>query len=94
MFGRSTGRCSFSTTDVASKGCVRCSLAKSDQDNIDKSDERDFKELAAVLLNASDQKLADLVESGKFQEVHGDGQNEGLQERREGGNPRDRAGPA
>jgi hypothetical protein len=50
-------------------------FAKSNQDNIDKSDERDFKELAAVLLNASDEQLADLVESGKFQEVHYDGQN-------------------
>jgi hypothetical protein len=50
-------------------------LAKSDQDNIDKSDERDFKELAAVLLNASDEQLADLVESGKYQEVRYDGQN-------------------
>ena len=69
-------------------------FAKSDQDNIDKSDERDFKELAAVLLNASDQQLADLVESGKFQEVQYDGQNEGLQERRQGGNPRGGAGPA
>jgi hypothetical protein len=50
-------------------------FAKSDQDNIDKSDERDFKELAAVLLNASDEQLADLLESGKFQEVQYDGQN-------------------
>ena len=50
-------------------------FAKSDQDNIDKSDERDFKELAAVLLNASDEQLADLVESGKYQEVQYDGQN-------------------
>lgn len=44
-------------------------FAKSDQDNIDESDERDFKELAAVLLNASDEQLADLVESGKFEEI-------------------------
>lgn len=50
-------------------------FAKSDRDNIDKSDERDFKELAAVLLNASDEQLADLVESGKYQEVRHDGQN-------------------
>jgi len=45
-------------------------FAKNDQDNIDKSDERDFKDLAAVLLNASDAQIAELVESGKFQEVH------------------------
>jgi hypothetical protein len=54
---------------------LKYSFAKSDQDNIDKSDERDFKELAAVLLNASDEQLADLLESGKFQEVQYDGQN-------------------
>lgn len=50
-------------------------FSKSDQDNIGKSDERDFKELACVLLNASDEQLADLIESGKFQEVQDDGQN-------------------
>lgn len=50
-------------------------FAKSDQGNIDKSDERDFKELAAVLLNASDEHLVNLVENGKFQEVQCDGQN-------------------
>lgn len=50
-------------------------FAKSDQDNINKSDESDFKELATVLLNASDEQLADLVENGKYQEVRYDGQN-------------------
>lgn len=50
-------------------------FAKSDQDNIDKSDEQDFKHLAAVLLNASAEQLAELVESGKFTEVHYDAQN-------------------
>jgi len=49
-------------------------FAKNDQDNIDKSDERDFKDLAAVLLNASDAQVAELVESGKFQEVQCNGQ--------------------
>jgi hypothetical protein len=48
-------------------------FAKSDRDNIDKGDERDFKTLASVLLNASDEQLADLVESGKYQEVQHDG---------------------
>lgn len=50
-------------------------FAKSEQGNIDKSDERDFKELAALLLNASEEQLADLVESGKYQEVPYDGQD-------------------
>jgi len=44
-------------------------FAKSLRDNIDESDERDFKELAAVLLDASDEQLAALVESGKYQEI-------------------------
>ena len=57
-------------------------FAKSDRDTIDKSDERDFKELAAVLLNAPDEQVADLIESGKYQEVQCDGQDQGLQERR------------
>lgn len=66
-------------------------FAKSNQDNIDKSDERDFKDLAAVLLNVSDEQLANLVESGKYQEVWYCGQNEDLQKRRESGDPRNGA---
>jgi len=50
-------------------------FAKSDRDNIDESDERDFKELAAALLNAADDQLADLVESGRYREVQYDGRN-------------------
>lgn len=50
-------------------------FAKSDQDNIDESDERDFKELAAVLLNAPDEQMTVLVESGKYQEVPYDDQD-------------------
>lgn len=69
-------------------------LSKGDQSNIDKSDERDFKELAAVLLNASEEALTDLVESGKFQEIQCDGKNQGLQEQCEGRDPRDGAGSA
>jgi len=53
-------------------------FAKSDQANIDESDEHDFKTLAAVLLNAPEEQVADLVESGKFQEVRCDVQNEGV----------------
>ncbi len=53
-------------------------FAKGDQDNIDKSDERDFKDLAAVLLNASDEQMATLVESGKYQEVQCDDQDHDL----------------
>src|ERR1039458_9760118 len=39
---------------------------KSDQANIDESDERDFKELADKLLALSDEDLDELVERGEF----------------------------
>ena len=44
-------------------------FAKNEQANIDASDERDFKELAKVLLAASDDDLKELVEQGEFVEV-------------------------
>jgi hypothetical protein len=44
-------------------------FAKNEQDNIDESDERDFKELAKVLLAASDTELKNLVDNGKYVEV-------------------------
>ena len=44
-------------------------FAKSNQANIDASDERDFKELARVLLAASDEALDSLVDDGKYKEV-------------------------
>ena len=50
-------------------------FAKSDQGNIDESDEREFKALAAVLLNASEEELAELIERGKYQEIPYDDQS-------------------
>ncbi len=47
---------------------------KSARDNIDERDERGFKELAKVLLSASDEALASLVGKGKYVEVNGDEQ--------------------
>lgn len=44
-------------------------FAKSDQANIDDSDERDFKVLAGKLLTASDEDLKKLFERGEFVEV-------------------------
>ena len=44
-------------------------FAKNEQANIDASDERDFKELAKVLLAASEDDLKKLVEQGEFVEV-------------------------
>jgi hypothetical protein len=44
-------------------------FAKSDQGNIDESDERDFKELAKVLLPLSETELKKLTDSGKYTEV-------------------------
>jgi hypothetical protein len=50
-------------------------FAKSEQDNIDESDERDFKELAKILLAASDTELKNLVKNGKYVEVKSDDQS-------------------
>ncbi len=44
-------------------------FAKNEQANIDASDERDFKELAKVLLAASDEDLKKLIERDEFVEV-------------------------
>lgn len=48
---------------------------KSDQENIDESDESDFKKLAKVLLAASDKELDKLVNDGLYQEVTCDEQS-------------------
>jgi hypothetical protein len=50
-------------------------FAKNEQDNIDESDERDFKELAKVLLEAPDEDLESLVNDGKYIEVKNDEQS-------------------
>lgn len=55
-------------------------FAKSEQDNIDESDERDFKELAKFLLAVSDAELKTLVDSDKYIEVTCDDPREDLQE--------------
>jgi hypothetical protein len=39
---------------------------------LNESDKRGFKQLARVLLSASDEELVDLVGEGKFVEVSGD----------------------
>ena len=44
-------------------------FAKSERANIDESEVRDFKELAAKLLAASDEDLKTLIELGEFTEV-------------------------
>ncbi len=55
-------------------------FAKNEQDNIDESDERDFKELAKIVLALSDAELKTLVDSGKYTEVKCDEQSEELPE--------------
>ena len=55
-------------------------FAKNEQDNIDESDERDFKELAKIVLALSDAELKTLVDSGKYVEVDGNDPSEELQE--------------
>ncbi len=44
-------------------------FAKNAQDNIDESDERDFKVLAKTLLSVSDMELEQLVNNGLYVEV-------------------------
>lgn len=44
-------------------------FAKNDRANIDASDERDFKELARILLEASDEDLQKLIRRNEFSEV-------------------------
>jgi hypothetical protein len=44
-------------------------FAKNDRANIDVSDERDFKELARILLEAPDQDLQRLISQNDFSEV-------------------------
>ena len=47
-------------------------FAKSERDNIDQSDERDFKDLAKVLLGLSDEGLKKLTDRGELTEVEYD----------------------
>lgn len=51
-------------------------FAKSDRDNIDKSDEGDFKELAKIVLAVSNAELKTLIDSGNYVEVKSDEQDE------------------
>ena len=44
-------------------------FAKNERDNIDESDERDFKDLAKVLLALSDEGLKKLTDNGELTEV-------------------------
>ena len=50
-------------------------FAKNTQDNIDESDERDFKALAKTLLGISDMELEKLVSNGLYEEVKFDEKN-------------------
>jgi hypothetical protein len=45
-------------------------FAKNEQANIDESDERDFKDLAEILLEASEGDLNRLVDRGEYVEVN------------------------
>jgi len=50
-------------------------FAKNAQDNIDESDEPDFKALAKTLLGISDMELEKLVSNGLYEEVKFDEEN-------------------
>jgi hypothetical protein len=54
-------------------------FAKNEQDNIDESDERDFKYLAKTVLAVSDAEIEDLIKGGKYTEVTDDDKNKELQ---------------
>jgi hypothetical protein len=54
-------------------------FAKNEQDNIDESDERDFKELAKTVLAVSDAEIENLIKGGKYTEVTDDDKNKELQ---------------
>ena len=53
-------------------------FAKNALDNIDESDERDFKELAKSTLDISDMELDKLVSNGLYEEVKFDEENQNL----------------
>jgi hypothetical protein len=53
-------------------------FAKNDLDNIDESDERDFKMLAIVLLNLTADEFDKLVDQGKYLEVQTNDKNKEL----------------
>ncbi|WP_287699001.1 MULTISPECIES: type II toxin-antitoxin system RelE/ParE family toxin [unclassified Microcystis] len=55
-------------------------FAKSERENIDKDEERGFKDLARVTFSLSDEELAKLVEKGVYKEVKRDGPEKNLQE--------------
>ena len=48
-------------------------FAKSDQDNIDKVEEAQFKKTASFVLDLSDSQLNELVDMGQFSEVEKNG---------------------
>ena len=54
-------------------------FAKNAQDNIDESDERDFKELAKIVLALSEAELKTLVDRSQYVEVTGDDPRKELQ---------------
>lgn len=53
-------------------------FAKNELDNIGASDERDFKDLAKILLAASDAELDNLVSNDKYLEITDHGQSENV----------------
>ncbi|MBR8830192.1 MAG: hypothetical protein N5P05_002852 [Chroococcopsis gigantea SAG 12.99] len=53
-------------------------FAKSERENIDEDEEREFKELAKLTFSLSDDNLAKLIQQGAYTELKDDDQEENL----------------
>lgn len=73
--GKSGGYRSIILFRLGERAVFVYGFAKNERDNIDASDERDFKRLAKVLLTVSDSELEVLVDEGKYVEVKCDGKS-------------------
>lgn len=71
--GKSGGYRSIILYRQGSRAFFVYGFSKSERDNIRKSEERDFKELAKISFALSESDLIKLIEIGTFQEVRCDG---------------------
>jgi len=67
--GRSKGYRAIILVRQKDKGFFVYGFSKSDKDNINKSDEREFKKLAESLLNMTDKQMRELLKVGDIYEV-------------------------
>jgi hypothetical protein len=67
--GKSAGYRTIILYQKGDKAFFVYGFAKNEMDNIDESDERDFKELAKILLEASNEDLETLLNDEKYIEI-------------------------